>query len=64
MHAQWVFRRAVTLLCPAGSRDHQDYESALAISVHRQDSHTNIAAALCQAARDCHRRLTTLGLNG
>ncbi|MEV0695473.1 ISAs1 family transposase [Streptomyces sp. NPDC050388] len=34
----------------------------LAIGVHRQDGHTNIAAALRQAARDRHRPLTALGL--
>jgi predicted transposase YbfD/YdcC len=36
----------------------------LAISVHRQDGHTNIAAALRQAARDRHRPPTALGLTG
>ncbi|MFD3736427.1 ISAs1 family transposase [Streptomyces sp. NPDC058632] len=36
----------------------------LAIGVHRQDGHTNIAAALRHAARDCHRPLTALGLTG
>ncbi len=34
----------------------------LAISVHRQDGHTNIAAALRRTARDCQRPLTALGL--
>ncbi|MER7694835.1 ISAs1 family transposase [Streptomyces sp. NPDC097610] len=34
----------------------------LAISVHRQDGHTNIAAALRHTARDCQRPLTALGL--
>ncbi|MEV6761929.1 hypothetical protein AB0N16_15035 [Streptomyces sp. NPDC051105] len=34
----------------------------LAISVHRQDGHTNIAAALRHNARDCQRPLTALGL--
>lgn len=36
----------------------------LAISVHRQDGHTNIAAALRQTARDQLRPLTALGLTG
>ncbi|MEU1306099.1 MULTISPECIES: ISAs1 family transposase [Streptomyces] len=36
----------------------------LAISVHRQDGHTNIAAALRQTARDRLRPLTALGLTG
>jgi predicted transposase YbfD/YdcC len=36
----------------------------LAISVHRQDGHTNIAAALREAARDWNRPLTALGLTG
>ncbi|MET7608592.1 ISAs1 family transposase [Streptomyces avermitilis] len=34
----------------------------LAISVHRQDGHTNMAAALRRTARDCQRPLTALGL--
>ncbi|MEU9547272.1 hypothetical protein [Streptomyces mirabilis] len=34
----------------------------LAISLHRQDGHTNIAAALRHTARDCQRPLTALGL--
>lgn len=34
----------------------------LAISVHRQDGHTNIAAALRRTARGCQRSLTALGL--
>ncbi|MEU1943219.1 hypothetical protein ABZ554_12410 [Streptomyces sp. NPDC020125] len=34
----------------------------LAIGVHRQDGHTNIAAALRHTARDCRRPLTALGL--
>ncbi|SOE19374.1 ISAs1 family transposase [Streptomyces sp. OK228] len=34
----------------------------LAISVHRQDGHTNIAAALRQTARDYQRPLSSLGL--
>ncbi|WP_329474114.1 ISAs1 family transposase [Streptomyces sp. NBC_01723] len=38
--------------------------SLLAISVHRQDGHTNIAAALRQTARDRLRPLTALGLTG
>ncbi|MGX4695348.1 ISAs1 family transposase [Streptomyces sp. JNUCC 63] len=36
----------------------------LAIGVHRQGGHTNIAAALRQAARDYHRPLASLGLTG
>ncbi|WP_331747902.1 ISAs1 family transposase [Streptomyces chartreusis] len=36
----------------------------LAIGIHRQDGHTNIAAALRRAARDHHRPLTALGLTG
>ncbi len=36
----------------------------LAIGIHRQDGHTNIAAALRHAARDCHRPLTALSLAG
>jgi hypothetical protein len=36
----------------------------LAIGVHRQDGHTNIAAALRHTARDCRRPLTALGLTG
>ncbi len=36
----------------------------LAISVHRQDGRTNIAAALREAARDRNRPLTALGLTG
>ena len=36
----------------------------LANGVHRQDGHTNIAAALRHTARDCHRPLTALGLAG
>lgn len=36
----------------------------LAIGVHRQDGHANIAAALRHAARDWHRPLTTLGVTG
>ncbi|MFD4760317.1 hypothetical protein ACFWOJ_15950 [Streptomyces sp. NPDC058439] len=36
----------------------------LAIGVHRQDGHTDIAAALRQAARDHHRPLASLGLTG
>ncbi|MFF3893438.1 ISAs1 family transposase [Streptomyces sp. NPDC001812] len=36
----------------------------LAIGVHRQDGHTNIAAALRHTARDCHRPLAALGLTG
>ncbi|MEU3175001.1 ISAs1 family transposase, partial [Streptomyces sp. NPDC007000] len=34
----------------------------LAIGVHRQDGHTNIAAALRHTARDHLRPLTALGL--
>ncbi|MDQ0577941.1 hypothetical protein [Streptomyces rishiriensis] len=34
----------------------------LAISVHRQDGRTNIAAALRYTTRDCRRSLTALGL--
>ncbi|MEU9413698.1 hypothetical protein AB0E08_49570 [Streptomyces sp. NPDC048281] len=34
----------------------------LAIGVHRQDGHTNIAAVLRHAARNHLRPLTTLGL--
>ncbi|MGV9916439.1 hypothetical protein ACWDUK_04285 [Streptomyces cellulosae] len=34
----------------------------LAIGVHRQDGHTNIAAALRRTARDHLRPLTALGL--
>ncbi|WP_406408245.1 hypothetical protein OG923_06940 [Streptomyces halstedii] len=34
----------------------------LAIGVHHQDGHTNIAAALRHTARDCRRSLTALGL--
>ncbi|WP_073946029.1 hypothetical protein [Streptomyces kebangsaanensis] len=40
----------------------EGWGSNLAISVHRQDGHTDIAAALRQAARDRHRPLTALGL--
>ncbi|MEU9547251.1 ISAs1 family transposase [Streptomyces mirabilis] len=36
----------------------------LAISVHRQDGHTNIAAALRETAREWNRPLTALGLTG
>lgn len=36
----------------------------LAIGVHRQGDHTNIAAALRHTARDCRRPLTALGLTG
>ena len=36
----------------------------LAISVHRQDGHTNIAAALRQTARERLRPLTALGITG
>ncbi|GHE14700.1 ISAs1 family transposase [Streptomyces alanosinicus] len=36
----------------------------LAISVHRQDGHTNIAAALRQSARERLRPLTALGITG
>lgn len=36
----------------------------LAIGVHRQDGHTNIAPALRHTARDYHRPLTSLGLTG
>ncbi|EST28281.1 hypothetical protein N566_22930 [Streptomycetaceae bacterium MP113-05] len=36
----------------------------LAIGVHCQNGHTNIAAALRHAARDPHRPLTALGLTG
>ncbi|WP_409475110.1 ISAs1 family transposase [Streptomyces sp. HC307] len=36
----------------------------LAIGTHRQDGHTNIAAALRHTARDYHRPLTALGLTG
>ncbi|MGW3166858.1 hypothetical protein ACWC9Q_29160 [Streptomyces sp. NPDC001142] len=36
----------------------------LAISVHRQDGRTNIAAALRHTARDYRRPLTALGLAG
>lgn len=36
----------------------------LAISVHRQDGHTNIAAALRETARHWNRPLTALGLTG
>lgn len=36
----------------------------LAISVHRQNGRTNIAAALRKAARDWDRPLTALGLIG
>jgi hypothetical protein len=34
----------------------------LAVGVHRQDGHTNIAAALRRAARDPQRPLTVLGV--
>jgi hypothetical protein len=34
----------------------------LAIGIHRQDGHTNIAAALRHTSRDHQRPLTTLGL--
>ncbi|MGW1365439.1 hypothetical protein ACWCQP_50150 [Streptomyces chartreusis] len=34
----------------------------LAIGIHRQDDHTNIAAALRHIARNHLRPLTTLGL--
>ncbi|MFG2357562.1 transposase [Streptomyces sp. NPDC048521] len=34
----------------------------LAIGIHRQDGHTNIAAALRRTARDHQRPLTALGL--
>ncbi|WP_327207291.1 hypothetical protein OG336_00545 [[Kitasatospora] papulosa] len=34
----------------------------LAIGVHRQDGHTNIAAALRRTGRDHQRPLTALGL--
>ncbi|MEE1774862.1 hypothetical protein PUR25_02000 [Streptomyces sp. JV181] len=36
----------------------------LAIGVHRQDGHTNIAAALRHTARDWRRPLTALGITG
>ncbi|MEU1035468.1 hypothetical protein ABZ402_43710 [Streptomyces mirabilis] len=36
----------------------------LAISVHRQDGRTNIAAALREVARDWNRPLAALGLTG
>ncbi|GGM24624.1 ISAs1 family transposase [Streptomyces fumigatiscleroticus] len=36
----------------------------LAISVHRQDGHTNIAAALRHTARDWRRPLAALGITG
>ncbi|GAA2882638.1 hypothetical protein [Streptomyces mexicanus] len=36
----------------------------LAIGVHRQDGHINIAAALRHTARDCRRPLAALGLTG
>ncbi|MEW2496890.1 hypothetical protein AB0942_25670 [Streptomyces nodosus] len=36
----------------------------LAIGIHRQDGHTNIAAALRHTARDCRRSLTALVLTG
>jgi predicted transposase YbfD/YdcC len=36
----------------------------LAISVHRQDGHTNIAAALRETARERLRPLTALGITG
>ncbi|MCI0386745.1 ISAs1 family transposase [Streptomyces sp. CNQ085] len=36
----------------------------LAIGIHRQDGHTNIAAALRHTARDPRRPLTALGLTG
>jgi hypothetical protein len=36
----------------------------LAISVHRQDGHTNIAAALRHTARDWRRPLAALGIAG
>ncbi|MFI2206761.1 hypothetical protein ACH47Z_39815 [Streptomyces sp. NPDC020192] len=35
----------------------------LAISLHRQDGHSNIAAALRRAARDYHHPLNSFGLN-
>ncbi|MFE1521630.1 hypothetical protein ACFW9I_33245 [[Kitasatospora] papulosa] len=35
-----------------------------AIGIHRQDGHTNIAAALRHTARDCRRSPTALGLTG
>ncbi|MFD7711056.1 hypothetical protein [Streptomyces sp. NPDC059786] len=36
----------------------------LAIGVHRQDGHTDIAAALSRTARDYRRPLAALGLTG
>ncbi|MCZ4087886.1 ISAs1 family transposase, partial [Streptomyces antarcticus] len=36
----------------------------LAIGIHRQDGHTNIAAALRHTGRDYHRPLSALGLTG
>ncbi|GAA2939674.1 hypothetical protein GCM10010446_26310 [Streptomyces enissocaesilis] len=36
----------------------------LAIGIHRQDGHPNIAAALRHTARNTHRPLTALGLTG
>ncbi|WP_443041893.1 hypothetical protein [Streptomyces sp. B21-106] len=36
----------------------------LAIGVHRQGDHINIAAALRHTAHDCRRPLTALGLAG
>ncbi|MFJ2915402.1 hypothetical protein ACIO8F_39795 [Streptomyces sp. NPDC087228] len=41
-----------------------DYDLNLAIGVHRQDGHTNIATALRYTARDFRRSLTDLGLTG
>ncbi|MFE5820113.1 hypothetical protein [Streptomyces sp. NPDC056479] len=36
----------------------------LAIGVHRQDGHTNIASALRHAAHDWRRPLTAFGITG
>ncbi|WP_322734530.1 hypothetical protein [Streptomyces ferrugineus] len=36
----------------------------LAIGVHRQDGHANIAAALRHTARNWRRPLTALGITG
>ncbi|MET7381825.1 hypothetical protein ABZT08_23890 [Streptomyces sp. NPDC005526] len=37
---------------------------SLAIDIHRQDGHTNIAAALRHTARDWRRPMAALGLTG
>ncbi|MGJ3560725.1 hypothetical protein ACR6C2_29205 [Streptomyces sp. INA 01156] len=42
----------------------EGWGSNLAIGVHRQDGHTDIAAALRQTARDYHRPLAALDFTG